>query len=503
MAFLKPDKVETWNGVTINQYCLNHSGHNPNKINLPSMKLPNGKPKYITIHNTDWINTASGTTPAEQYLRAERNGNLNTVVVHFFVDNICAWQGLDLDLISYHSADGTSDPECGNRTSISIECIMRNSIDEQSLKSEDNAARLCAYLLNKYGLTINELRTHNYWTSRQRGIKGTIDEMCTAKGGYKWCPAYILPHWQSFKSKVQSYLGAAAKPITGTTATTTTTATPQVYRIRKTWDVAKSQIGAYASLDNAKNAWKEGYIVFDPNGVQVYPELAPPPMPAQPTEAESSQLYRIRKSWDDAKSQIGAFKNIENAKQAWKEGYFIYDESGKVVYPVETTVSTSDKPHIFYQVFCGNKWYPVVTDLEDYAGVIGKPIQCVAAISDKGTLKYRVHTRNRDWLPFVSTGNINDYKNGYAGIKGTDIDAVEFKLEGVENYYVHYRVSQLGKSYSSWTVQGSGAGGYNIQLDRIQVEAVQGTPPTQVTQQQPQEESQNSSKGYYLVDPIE
>lgn len=43
--------------------------------------------------------------------------------------------------------------------------------------------------------------------------------------------------------------------------------------------------------------------------------------------------YRIRKSWKDASSQIGAFTSLENAKKAWKEGYFVFDENGKAVYP--------------------------------------------------------------------------------------------------------------------------------------------------------------------------
>ncbi len=54
-----------------------------------------------------------------------------------------------------------------------------------------------------------------------------------------------------------------------------------------------------------------------------------------PVQAKS--LYRVRKSWDDAKSQLGAFENLENAKNAWKSGYYIYDANGVVVYPVVTS----------------------------------------------------------------------------------------------------------------------------------------------------------------------
>lgn len=46
----------------------------------------------------------------------------------------------------------------------------------------------------------------------------------------------------------------------------------------------------------------------------------------------SGALYRIRKSWSDAKSQIGAYRNLESAKKECKEGYSVYDEAGNVVY---------------------------------------------------------------------------------------------------------------------------------------------------------------------------
>ena len=46
-----------------------------------------------------------------------------------------------------------------------------------------------------------------------------------------------------------------------------------------------------------------------------------------------AQLYRVRKSWDDAGSQIGAFSDLENARALVKkhDGYKIYDSSGKEV----------------------------------------------------------------------------------------------------------------------------------------------------------------------------
>ena len=235
MAILKPDNTFTLNGVKINEYLL--TKHNPNHIDMPSVSME-GKVIGITVHNTEWISVASGTTPAEQYTRATYNGNMKDVRVHYYVDNTCAWQNLPLSLSGWHAADGSGN---GNRRTIAIECIMSSAYNDKDKKSEDNCARLAAALLDKYKLSIDCLYTHNHWYSR------------------KYCPAYILPHWDKFKAKVQSYMNS------GSSASSTPSA-KQIYRVRKSWSDAKSQIGAFSSLENAKRACKAGYAVFDSSG---------------------------------------------------------------------------------------------------------------------------------------------------------------------------------------------------------------------------------------------
>lgn len=42
--------------------------------------------------------------------------------------------------------------------------------------------------------------------------------------------------------------------------------------------------------------------------------------------------YRVRKSWEDIDSQLGAFSMLENAKSVCKPGYNIYDAKGNAVY---------------------------------------------------------------------------------------------------------------------------------------------------------------------------
>lgn len=138
--YLVPDSTDTWFDVPIQKY--NIIDHNVNKIAMPVKRTK--KLLGITIHNTDWINVNSATTPAEQYTRACINGNLNTVRVHYYVDNKCVWQNLPNDWQGWHAADGNGN---GNTATISIECIMRNSYDKESLNAMDNCARLTAYFV--------------------------------------------------------------------------------------------------------------------------------------------------------------------------------------------------------------------------------------------------------------------------------------------------------------------------------------------------------------------
>lgn len=50
-------------------------------------------------------------------------------------------------------------------------------------------------------------------------------------------------------------------------------------------------------------------------------------------------LYRVRKSWSNAKSQKGAFRNLDNAKRcADRFGLKVFDANGKIIYPNRKTI---------------------------------------------------------------------------------------------------------------------------------------------------------------------
>lgn len=60
--------------------------------------------------------------------------------------------------------------------------------------------------------------------------------------------------------------------------------------------------------------------------------------------APATGLYRVRKSWADAKSQKGAFKGLVNAKKCAdsNNGYAVFAANGKQVYPTVTAKKSVD-----------------------------------------------------------------------------------------------------------------------------------------------------------------
>ena len=148
-------------------------------------------------------------------------------------------------------------------------------------------------------------------------------------------------------------------------APTTNTTSAQLYRVRKSWGDVKSQLGAYKSLDNAKKECPNGYTVYDSNGNAVY-------SPSSSISNTNSQLYRVRKSWDDAKSQTGAYKSLDNAKAECGDGYTVYDSNGNAVYTKSSTTNpVSDQ---LYRV--RKSWSDAKSQLGAYKNLDNAKAEC-------------------------------------------------------------------------------------------------------------------------------
>ena len=90
-------------------------------------------------------------------------------------------------------------------------------------------------------------------------------------------------------------------------------------------------------------------------------------------------------------------------------------------------IDYSDTPvnvNVYYKVKTKKYgWLPEVKNLEDYAGWKDDPIIDIAVKVDKGKVKYQIHNKGGNWLPYVTGYNTKDYNNGYAG-NDKEIDLV-------------------------------------------------------------------------------
>lgn len=69
----------------------------------------------------------------------------------------------------------------------------------------------------------------------------------------------------------------------------------------------------------------------------------------------ASQLYRVRRTWADSKSQKGAFSVLANAKKCAdaNKGYSVFDENGKKVYPADAPDTKESVDAIAHEVIRG------------------------------------------------------------------------------------------------------------------------------------------------------
>lgn len=124
----------------------------------------------------------------------------------------------------------------------------------------------------------------------------------------------------------------------------------------------------------------------------------------------------------------------------------------------------------------GGTILPAVTDTNDYAGIRGRKITGLAIKVNKGSVKYRAHTKQAGWGAWVTGYNWQDNVNGWAGKSaGYPIDAVQVEITGAGER-AQYRVSPVNRNYYDWqyNTETSGgqdgyAGAYGVPIDRFQL----------------------------------
>lgn len=153
---------------------------------------------------------------------------------------------------------------------------------------------------------------------------------------------------------------------------------------------------------------------------------------------------------------------------------YIADEANKINGYGSTTSDT--KVNVYYRVKTQKHgWLPEVKNLDDYAGWQGSPITDVAIRVDKGSIKYRVAPVGKDFLPYVTGCNINDFNNGYAG-NGKPIDRLEIYYYTPSNIRPYkkakYKVNNFDWQYDNEKTKGQDgyAGAKGVVATKIQIE---------------------------------
>ena len=99
--------------------------------------------------------------------------------------------------------------------------------------------------------------------------------------------------------------------------------------------------------------------------------------PSEPSDEYPAKLtsgyYRVRKTWKDAKSQVGAYRILANAKAAADKnpGTYVFSNDGKAIYPDSEvyrihTVVKGDTLWDIAQKYLGNgSRYPEIKELNN------------------------------------------------------------------------------------------------------------------------------------------
>lgn len=217
---------------------------------------------FIVVHYVGALGDAKANT---EYYKNNDVGASADFWVGFSGD---IWQGNDYyNYYSWHCGGGLQGSSghaffgiCKNSNSVGVEmCVKKRSTASMNATDKDwyftdatteAAAQLVAYLMQQLGVSIDHVIRHH-------DVTGKI------------CPNPFVYDdgdvtWKEFKKKVQAYYsgqggGSAGEAEDG-----------KYYRVRKSWNDAASQTGAFTSLENAKNAVQDGYTVYDWNGNAVY-----------------------------------------------------------------------------------------------------------------------------------------------------------------------------------------------------------------------------------------
>lgn len=121
----------------------------------------------------------------------------------------------------------------------------------------------------------------------------------------------------------------SSKPSTPSQPSTPPSSSGEMYRVRKSWKDAASQVGAYTVLQNAIDCANQhpGYVVFNSAGNQVYPEIQS--QPQAPSQPQGFVPYVVEVSIPNLNIRKGPGTNYaKTGKYTGKGRFTIVEENG-------------------------------------------------------------------------------------------------------------------------------------------------------------------------------
>lgn len=221
-----------------------------------------------------------------------------------------------------------------------------------------------------------------------------------AKGTYKKGLYYIFNKYPSgvngmlniSKDKTGNSAGAWINPAENVLKEEVKEEVQEFYRVRTSWEDAKSQKGAFKSFDSAKSCCQEagdGYKVFDWNGKEVYVYTAPE-APEQPVEEETK---------DEAVTTVKAVYDLE--------------------YPQKHPIIELESDCAFDEVSCTKAIVAILKNNKDFNIEIAKPFFMLAGAYKIDPMRAISQSiLETGWFKFDNS-SVKPEQNNYCGLGAT------------------------------------------------------------------------------------
>lgn len=421
-----------------------------NNPNLKRYVQPSDtKPSADTYSKSKWLELLGKNTNGNDWNHIYNEVGLNAWIGKLANGTVATVQTMPWDYRPWGCGSG-SKGSC-NDGWIQFE-ICEDGLSDKNYfnKIYKEACELTAYLCKLYSIDPKGTVTH-------KGVKvPTIichQDSCKLGLGSNHGDVY---HWFSKYSKdmdtvradVAALLKSTGSPTTSTTATSTST-TGKTYKI-------VTPVNKYASAADAaaqKNAKTEKlaagtYYIYNkyPNGVDGMYNISTDKTGAsagswinpkeniikESTANTTNKLYRVRKSKDDTKSQVGAFTDLANAKEACQtagKGYHVFDWNWKIVYSYKEKTAAVTLSSIAISAKPVKTTY-TVGDSFDKTGLV-----VTATYSDKSTKK------------------VTDYKiSGFSSAKAGTVKITVTYKEKTATFKVIIKEKEVAKKETTTTV---------------------------------------------------